>query len=156
MWPVLAPVSFGARRLREGVSLFVSLATAIRWAGLCCLSHWCCYFSSKNFFADIPNHNFFQTLCLFCFLKLLGGYFILPVRYLFRFQTFNELKAYILQGARAPEKSWETDWKLYKTKFFEKKSWKTMIWEHKFMKSYENHNPVDKEMLEYCSSARNR
>ena len=39
MCPVLSSVKFYARRLREGVNLFISLFTAMPWVGVCYSSH---------------------------------------------------------------------------------------------------------------------
>ena len=86
---------FGARRLPEGVNLFVSHYSMMRWVGMCCSSHWCCQYNSKSFYVDSPN-NFFLNICPLYFLQYLKGSLIFPERYSFKFHTFNKLKAHVL------------------------------------------------------------
>ena len=98
MWPVLAPVSFGVRKLCEDVNLFVSLAAAMLCVGQRCSAHWCCSKIQRFSKLTAPIKFFFQHRCPFFFLRVFEKLIQFPVRYLSRFHTFNKLKAHILLG----------------------------------------------------------
>ena len=59
MWSAKAPTNFVARRLREGVSLGVSLAAAMRWISLCCSR------IPRISMLTAPITFFFQHMCLY-------------------------------------------------------------------------------------------